>query len=445
METPVIWVRDQERGECRIPFSEVAVLEFRSNQNSESKSLRINGKGLIHARLEPTTIDALPLALRDLVTVVGFAPEFEIGIEGSLHGEGWEIASRQNPGIVLDSTESDLLLSRFRFAGRKEVDGKFSFETAAIESATIQSSSWNHPAIERLKVPWTEPPQGSLTLGIHDFQFGSDKVQCSLSGIHIEETTLSIEALPWLKVLTPKQGWKLSDVDLSGALTYSIPDGAIRWDSGKIVFQSGQGGRIETSGSYEREPQTEWSVAATVHDFPVPQAMTGKVEVAPGILSGEMKWVETVPPRSDPLFLAEGTVRLQDGEIGAIRLFGGLDDLLEDEGILSSPFSRFSFNFDLKEDRIGISDLRLESEILDLAGTGSYGPGRKLELDLEIRPTMKLAETLRDATSSLLASGVAESKDPLKVRATGTLENPAYSITFGEGMKIPIKGLDVQF
>jgi hypothetical protein len=58
---------------------------------------------------------------------------------------------------------------------------------------------------------------------------------------------------------------------------------------------------------------------------------------------------------------------------------------------------------------------------------------------------MKLAETLRDATSSLLASGVAESKDPLKVRATGTLENPSYSITFGEGMKIPIKGLDVQF
>ena len=445
MRNPDIRITDTERGKCRIRFEEEALFGFRSSHRENLKSIRITGKGRLEGEFRNRSDRSLPPLVGELVTAVGMTPAFDLGLEASLRGESWEIASRQNPGMILESASSELALSRFRFAGRREVDGSFKLGAAAVESATIETASWNHPAIERLEVPWTEPPRGTLKLGLGDFQFEKDRIRCFLSGIHIKETTLSIEALPWLKVLTSKDGWKLTDVDLSGALDYSILDGTIRWDSGKIEFDSGKGGRIGTSGTFRSLPQTEWSVTASVHDFPVPRTTVGEVEVSPGVLSGEMKWLESVPLGSAPVFLAEGHVQLRDGQIGAIRLFGGLDDLLEDEGILTRPFQRFGFGFDLKGERIGISDLILQSEILDLAGNGSFVPGRELEMDLRIKPTPQLAEVLKDGKSRLFASGAAESKDPLQVRATGDLDNPNYSITFGEGMKIPIQGLGLQF
>jgi hypothetical protein len=140
-----------------------------------------------------------------------------------------------------------------------------------------------------------------------------------------------------------------------------------------------------------------------------------------------------------------GEVVLNDGEIGSIRLLGGIDRLLDLKDLAHSSFDEFSFHFQLLEDAVEISNLALKSPVLKMNGKGSYGPGQNVNIEIDATPGKDLADAVKSETASNIIQGIAGGSGPVTVQIKGDLDNPSYRFIAGEGMKIPIGKFKLDF
>jgi hypothetical protein len=440
-EESTILLDHEEWGRWELQFPEIVRLDLQRKASGTEGSLSVSGSAQLKAGSVPAPIHGLSPFVQNLFeTFNPSGASLGFSIEANWGAGKLEIVSKGPTGLKYSGPDHEVSIDRFRLAtSRIEAQG-ISIDSAALDLAQVKLSSWNNPVISHLRIPWTGPPQGPLQFQCHDLLYRDGKLDLRVSGAQIEAVTFAARDLPWLKILSRRELWGLAKVGLEGHLTFSPQLNQCDWSGAKILFASGELGQIESKGFFRGGPQSEWVVTAVVDRCPIPaQEIEGKV-FEPGVLSGEMTWGEEKASAGGIPLIGKGKIILHNGEIGAVRMLGRIDEVLNVEAIAHSRFETLSFNFEHSQNHLKVSELELKSNLLNLTGAGSYGSNHEINVQVTAKPSAELAASMRTKPAATIVGAFANAEN-LTIRITGELDQPVYEIVPGEGVSIPIQEL----
>lgn len=409
--------------------------------NSDSGKLTAFTHGEVRSGTLPLPIEGLsPFENAFLTTLNPANSSLKVGIDAQWREGGFVIQSVGSNSIEYTSDSYDLLVDRFRITGKHNQGEKIRIDGATLDNSKIHFSSWNTPMIAKLRVPWSGYPDGPLDFRCPLLRYTPGRLDVSLADLHIHLVTLATRDLPWLRILTQTELWHLKEAVLGTHLQLEVESGNCEWDQGEIIIDGGKGGTIRTRGKYHSGVSSSWEVTSDVQKFPIPRQYFDSLSFDPGILTAQMTWGESPSPTQDRSLSGEGKILIEDGEIGAIRMLGKIDELLDLSEVAHSRFSHLSFTFKHSEGSLVISNLSLQSNLLDLEGYGSYLAGNIVDVTVNAQTSPLLADMIRlkKARTILRAVDQAES---LQIRISGDLEDPTYTLVPGEGMVLPIEDL----
>jgi hypothetical protein len=358
----------------------------------------------------------------------------------------WEVSSNGRISTQFAGEDSLWSAGRFRVSGTwEEATGKAAVSTLAVERLEVDLPTWRVPLIEKLDLPWTSIPPDPAKLVLEKVEYDQPELQFHLSGIRFNQVSLSREFLPWTPLLSQPEDWRLENLAASVDVSIHTDNKTVHWDRGLIDLSGGREGRIASRGEFKKGDPSHWSVNLEISDFPVPNQIVEDATFALGRLTGEMNWGQTPLEGADVGLIGSGTATLTQGEMSAIRLLRGIEELLELEDLDRERFERFTFGFRMDKDRVAVEGLELLSRVLDMSGKGSFGPGNKVDVTVQVEPSQDLASAVKSERASGIVGGIAAATDPVTVSITGNLSSPRYRFIAGEGMKIPIGNLKIDF
>ncbi|MCG3198400.1 MAG: hypothetical protein GHCLOJNM_02899 [bacterium] len=389
----------------------------------------------------PATFPSLsPFNNNLLATFSPAAARLSLNAEGHWTAETYELQSRGEKGLEYQGPGFNLSVDRFRFALRRGPGEPTRLESAALDVARVELANWASPLVAQMRMPWTEPPSGPMRFEVRNLQVIEDRLSLTVDGVRIESVTFAARDLPWLRILTRRELWGLRDVTLKTTLDFRDRGRRCDWSGGQISLDGGKGGTVITQGFFRGGEGSEWQARTQVSRYPVPsQEVEGQV-FEPGVLSGEMTWGEVRTRDGGITLSGKGKIVLEGGEIGAVRMLGRIDEILDVEAIARSRFETLSFHFDHDGTRLKIDNLNLRSKLLELEGGGVYGGGGEIEIDLVGRPSQELAATMKKRSAAVLV-GAISSSGRIAVKIRGNLDHPEYEFIPGEGVEIPIQDI----
>lgn len=432
-------VRDPKWGSWKTRLEGETLLVFEKEAATDSRRFTLAGASQVSGGLPEETLAELSGVLRNLYETTRISQgSLSFDVQAGIWPDRWEIASKISPSVVFDSGAASCSVDRFRVAANRRPGASLTLSAAAVEKAIFHVDTWDNPFVAGLEIPWKEAPTGPLNLTCRDLKYDAEAIHFHIGDVEIEEVTISADSLPWLQVCSQQQDWRLSRVSLASSFAIAPRNRRVEWKGGEILLSGGSAGSIRLDGHYLDGEKKEWQVTLGLEKFPTPAQTLMDDSYSLGNLSGKMTWGESLSQDGSPRVTGNGRVVLNNGEIGAIRLLGGIDKILDLEGLGHSSFQEFAFDFNLVADLLTIDRLSLESPVLRMTGQGSYGPGSEVDLEVSALPGQELASTIRSETAASIIRGIANGAGPLKVRISGDLDRPDYQFIAGERMRIPL-------
>ncbi|MBK7496226.1 MAG: hypothetical protein IPI28_12855 [Candidatus Omnitrophica bacterium] len=88
--------------------------------------------------------------------------------------------------------------------------------------------------IASLRIPWSGFPEGPLDFRCPLLRYTPGNLDVSLADIRIRSVTIATSDLPWLRILTQTERWRLNEAVLGTHLKLEIESGDCEWDQGEI-------------------------------------------------------------------------------------------------------------------------------------------------------------------------------------------------------------------
>lgn len=428
-------------GNWDIRFPGESLFDWFYQPDSSSGKLAAILEAKVQSGTVPLPMEGLsPFENALLATLAPSSSRLKASMDAQWHDGGFVIQSVGSNSIHYSSDSYDLLIDRFRVAGIMGQDEKTIINGATLDNSAIHFASWNSPMIARLRIPWSGFPEGPLDFRCPLLRYTPGNLDVSLADIRIRSVTIATSDLPWLRILTQTERWRLNEAVLGTHLKLEIESGDCEWDQGEITIDGGKGGTIRTRGKYRSGPPSTWEVTTDVQKFPIPRQQIDALSFEPGILTAQMTWGESHSQTGGRTLLGEGNIVLEDGEIGAIRMLGKIDELLDLAEVAHSRFSRLSFNFKHSNGSLAIDNLSLKSNLLDLEGHGVYQAGNIVDVTVNAQTSALLVEMIRIRKARTILQAI-DQAESLQIRISGNLEDPTYTLVPGEGMVLPIEDL----
>lgn len=434
----VVEVEEEEWGKWVVRTDSALAVSLRGEDEPDRWTGMVRGTLKIdEGTIPPNVVPEDTLLARFLIPVQPASSELHADLAFDIAPNRFVISSVATPSVKFSDASHGIEAGPFSVEVNRDATGHSTTESLSLESLEVGMTDWSSPGIAALRIPWTAPPEGPLAFSLTNVRFQEGEHRFALAGIHIPAVTFAARGLPWLRILTKQDTWGMEDLKISAEFAVRPEEETYSWKEGKLLFSEGRGGSIASSGHYHGTGDPEWSITTQVDRFPLPEQSADGQVYNTGIFSGTMTWGEANKPGEAAVLTGQGKIKLTSGEIGAIRMLGRIDEVLKLEEIATSPFETLSFAFLHQSDRLEIDDFILKSDLLNLSGEGSYTASGKVDIDLLTQPSEKLADAISSERGAPIIRSLSKSND-LRIRITGDLDSPDYSINPGEGVEIPI-------